>query len=143
MAGWQGVGAVRESAIIFQHYMIDNHKKTSYLGSQKGVILKRIDLSLNLLSEVQESHSEKAHLRVSGYEKCPGSSEAPVLTTMFGNQTGALSECLLHMNSASSKWPIWFLPLTYPLQFIAPLAKHIYLTAKPRIPSRTDTTHLN
>ena len=42
MADWQGVGAVRESAVVFRHYMIDNHKKTSYMGSQKGVILKRI-----------------------------------------------------------------------------------------------------
>lgn len=41
MAEWWVVGAVRDIAIIFQYYMVNNHKKTSFMCSQAEVTFKK------------------------------------------------------------------------------------------------------
>lgn len=41
VADWWVVGAVRDIAIIFQYYMVNNPKKTSYMCSQTEVTLKK------------------------------------------------------------------------------------------------------
>lgn len=66
-----------------------------YCASWKNIyasilLSERIDLWLNLLSEVQERNSQKAHLKPSGHVRCPVSWEAPVSTTMLGNQRRTL-----------------------------------------------------